>query len=160
MFASSGSPGNHAHRLRAGLTALAATGVFLGGMALAAPSADASALTIGQKALKIASSKHGDPYRWGAVGPNSFDCSGLTYYAFRHAGHKLPRTAQDQYNHVRHISYAQLRPGDLVFFHKGSHVYHVGIYAGHWQIWHSPHTGTVVKLERIWTSSVWFGRVN
>ncbi|WP_037604525.1 C40 family peptidase [Streptacidiphilus rugosus] len=160
MSASHDSARTHAHRLKAGITTVAATGVLLGGTALAAPTAHAAALTIGQKALGIAQSKHGDPYRWGGTGPNSFDCSGLTYYAFRHAGRKLPRTAQAQYNHVQHISFRQLRPGDLVFFHSGSNVYHVGIYAGHWEIWHSPHTGSYVKLERIWTNSVWFGRVN
>jgi cell wall-associated NlpC family hydrolase len=151
---------NSSRRLKAGLTTLATTGVLLGGTMATAPSADASALTIGQRALNVAESKHGDPYRWGATGPNAFDCSGLTYYAFHHVGRNLPRTAQAQYNHVRHISFSQLRPGDLVFFHYGSYVYHVGIYAGHWEIWHAPHTGTYVKLERIWTHSVWFGRVN
>ncbi|SEL91987.1 C40 family peptidase [Streptacidiphilus jiangxiensis] len=152
--------GSTGRRLKTGLTTLAATGAFLGATAVAAPSADAGALTIGQKALRIAESKHGDPYRWGATGPNSFDCSGLTYYAFRHAGRHLPRTAQDQYNRVQHISFRQLRPGDLIFFHYGSYVYHVGIYAGHWEIWHAPHSGSYVKLEHIWTDSVWFGRVN
>jgi cell wall-associated NlpC family hydrolase len=151
---------NHVRRLKAGITTLAATGVLLCGTVATAPSADASALTIGQRALKVAESKYGDPYRWGATGPNSFDCSGLTYYAFRHVGRRLPRTAEAQYEHVRHISFAQLRPGDLVFFHYGSYVYHVGIYAGHWEIVNAPHTGTYVKLERIWTKSVWFGRVN
>jgi cell wall-associated NlpC family hydrolase len=150
----------HNRRLKAGITTLATTGVLLGGTVAVAPNADASALTIGQRALDVAQSKHGDPYRWGATGPNAFDCSGLTYYAFRHVGRSLPRTAQAQYNRVRHISYAQLRPGDLIFFHYGSYVYHVGIYAGHWEIWHAPHTGTYVKLERIWTKSVWFGRVS
>jgi cell wall-associated NlpC family hydrolase len=151
---------NHARRVRAGLTTLAATGVLLGGTVATAPNADASALTIGQRALKVAESKHGDPYRWGATGPNSFDCSGLTYYAFRHVGRHLPRTAEAQYEHVRHIPFSQLRPGDLVFFHYGSYVYHVGIYAGHWEIWHAPHSGSYVRLERIWTHEVWFGRVS
>ena len=155
-----GRSGNTGPRLKAGLTTLAATGVLLGGTVATAPSADASALTIGQRALKVAESKHGDPYSWGATGPNSFDCSGLTYYAFRHVGRHLPRTAQAQYDRVKHISYRQLRPGDLVFFHYGSSVYHVGIYAGHWEIWHAPHSGSYVKLERIWTHEVWFGRVN
>jgi cell wall-associated NlpC family hydrolase len=160
MSASNGSARNHAHRLKAGITTLAATGALLGGTTLAAPQADAANLSIGMRALHLAESKAGDPYRWGATGPYSFDCSGLTYYVFKHVGRKLPRTAEAQYNHVRHISFGQLRPGDLVFFHDGDYVYHVGIYAGHWKIWHSPHPGTYVKLERIWTHSVWFGRVN
>ncbi|WP_052434297.1 NlpC/P60 family protein [Streptacidiphilus melanogenes] len=146
--------------MRTGITTLATTGVLLGGTVATAPNADAGTLTIGQRALGVAQSKHGDPYRWGATGPSAFDCSGLTYYAFRRVGRPLPRTAQAQYNRVRHISYSQLRPGDLVFFHYGSYVYHVGIYAGHWEIWHAPHSGSYVKLERIWTRSVWFGRVS
>ncbi|WP_042417719.1 NlpC/P60 family protein [Streptacidiphilus anmyonensis] len=146
--------------MKAGITTLATTGVLLGGTVATAPDAHAGALTIGQRALNVAQSKHGDPYRWGATGPNAFDCSGLTYYAFRRVGRPLPRTAQAQYNRVRHISYSQLRPGDLVFFHYGSDVYHVGIYAGHWEVWHAPRPGSYVRLERIWTRSVWFGRVS
>ena len=122
-------------------------------------SSPASAATIEAKALSIAASKHGDPYHYGSDGPSRFDCSGLTYYAFKHAGKTLPRTAQAQYNKVHHISKASLRPGDLVFFHSGRSVYHVGIYAGHGQIWHAPHTGTYVKKEKIWTKSVYYGRI-
>jgi cell wall-associated NlpC family hydrolase len=117
------------------------------------------AATIEGRALTIAASKHGDPYEWGAKGPNAFDCSGLIYYAFRHAGRALPRTAQEQYDSVEHISRRSLRPGDLVFFHYGDDVYHVGIYAGHNRIWHAPYPGAYVRLERIWTSQVWYGRI-
>ncbi|WP_370468550.1 C40 family peptidase [Streptacidiphilus sp. P02-A3a] len=122
--------------------------------------APASAATIEDRALTIAESKHGDPYLWGAAGPDAFDCSGLTYYSFRHAGRQLPRTAQAQYDSVEHISRGQLVPGDLVFFHTaGGYVYHVGIYAGQNEIWHSPHPGARVRRERIWTDEVWFGRI-
>ena len=109
--------------------------------------------------MQIAASKQGSPYRWGAAGPSRFDCSGLTFYAFKKAGKKLPRTAQAQYNTVRHISASSRRRGDLVFFHYGPSVFHVGLYAGHGKIWHSPRTGSVVRLERIWSRSVWYGRV-
>lgn len=111
------------------------------------------------KALKVAASKKGAPYRWGATGPNSFDCSGLTLYSFKKAGKKLPRTAQQQYNRTRHVSASQRQRGDLVFFHAGGGVYHVGIYAGSGKIWHSPKTGAVVRLEKIWSRSVYYGRV-
>lgn len=96
----------------------------------------------------------------GATGPRRFDCSGLTLYSFKKAGKKLPRTAAQQYNKTHHISSGSRRAGDLVFFHYGSNVYHVGIYAGHNKIWHAPKSGSVVRLEKIWTKSVWYGRVS
>ncbi|MEU1215362.1 C40 family peptidase [Streptomyces sp. NPDC005791] len=120
---------------------------------------DAEAAAHSTKALKIAASKKGAPYSWGAAGPHRFDCSGLTLYAFKKVGRKLPRTAQQQYNKTRHISRSQRQRGDLVFFHAGRSVYHVGIYAGSGKIWHSPKTGAVVRLEKIWSGNVWYGRV-
>ncbi|GHB02264.1 MULTISPECIES: C40 family peptidase [Streptomyces] len=120
---------------------------------------DAEAATHSTKALKIAASKKGSPYGYGATGPNRFDCSGLTLYSFKKAGKKLPRTAQQQYNKTRHLTKSQRQRGDLVFFHSGRSVYHVGIYAGGGKIWHSPKTGAVVRLEKIWSKSVWYGRV-
>ncbi|MFJ8886677.1 C40 family peptidase [Streptomyces sp. NPDC102402] len=121
---------------------------------------DAEAAAHSATALKVAASKKGAPYRWGATGPHRFDCSGLTLYSFKKAGKKLPRTAQQQYNKTRHISRSQRKRGDLVFFHAGRSVYHVGIYAGSGKIWHSPKTGAVVRLERIWSGNVWYGRVH
>ncbi|CAL9637358.1 MULTISPECIES: C40 family peptidase [Streptomyces] len=144
---------------RAG-TASALTLAAVGGsIAVPGLATDASAATIASKALKVAASKKGSPYRWGATGPNRFDCSGLTLYSFKKAGKKLPRTAAQQYNKSRHISARNRKAGDLVFFHSGSSVYHVGIYAGHNKIWHAPKTGDVVKLQKIWSKSVWYGRV-
>ncbi|QNE78623.1 NlpC/P60 family protein [Streptomyces finlayi] len=120
---------------------------------------DAEAATHSTKALSIAASKKGSPYKYGAAGPRRFDCSGLTMYSFKRVGKKLPRTAQQQYNKTRHITSSQRKRGDLVFFHSGRSVYHVGIYAGGGRIWHSPKSGSVVRLERIWSRSVWYGRV-
>ncbi|MGV9233154.1 C40 family peptidase [Streptomyces nigra] len=120
---------------------------------------EAEAATPATKALQIAASKKGSPYKWGATGPNRFDCSGLTLYSFKKAGKKLPRTAAQQYNKTRHISASNRKAGDLVFFHSGSYIYHVGIYAGKGKIWHSPKSGDVVRLQKIWTRSVWYGRV-
>ena len=119
----------------------------------------ASAAAVATKALGIAASKKGAPYQWGATGPYRFDCSGLTFYSFSHAGKRLPRTAAAQYNSTRHITSHSRRVGDLVFFHSGSYVYHVGIYAGGGSIWHAPRTGSRVRLEHIWTRAVWYGRV-
>ncbi|WP_030200178.1 C40 family peptidase [Streptomyces sp. NRRL S-87] len=144
---------------RAGVTSALALAVA--GATLLAPGAqgEAAAATPGIKALQVAASKKGSPYQWGAVGPHRFDCSGLTLYSFKKAGKSLPRTAAQQYNRTAHVSAGSRRPGDLVFFHYGSSVYHVGIYAGANRIWHSPKTGSTVRLEKIWTHSVWYGRV-
>ena len=145
---------------RAG-TASALTLAAVGGsIAVPGLSTDASAATMATKALNIAAAKKGAPYQWGAIGPRRFDCSGLTLYSFKKAGKKLPRTAAQQYNKTHHISSGSRRAGDLVFFHYGSNVYHVGIYAGHNKIWHAPKSGSVVRLEKIWTKSVWYGRVS
>ncbi|MCX4967953.1 MULTISPECIES: C40 family peptidase [unclassified Streptomyces] len=131
------------------------------GSAMLAPGLvnEAEAATHSTKALTIAASKKGSPYKYGASGPRRFDCSGLTLYSFKKAGKKLPRTAQQQYNKTHHISKSKRKKGDLVFFHSGRSVYHVGIYAGKGKIWHSPKTGAVVRLEKIWSNSVWYGRV-
>ncbi|MEU2929212.1 C40 family peptidase [Streptomyces sp. NPDC048304] len=144
---------------RAG-TASALTLAAVGGsIAVPGLATDASAATLATKALHIAASKKGAPYQYGATGPRRFDCSGLTLYSFKKAGKSLPRTAAAQYNRTHHISARSRRAGDLVFFHSGSYVYHVGIYAGHGKIWHAPRTGDVVRLQKIWTRSVWYGRV-
>ncbi|MER6012469.1 C40 family peptidase [Streptomyces bluensis] len=144
---------------RAG-TASALTIAAVGG-SIAAPGVapEAEAASPATKALRVAASKKGSPYSWGATGPKRFDCSGLTLYSYKKAGKKLPRTAAAQYNKTKRVSAKSRKAGDLVFFHSGSYVYHVGIYAGKGKIWHSPKTGDVVKLERIWTKSVWYGRV-
>ncbi|MEU3448727.1 C40 family peptidase [Streptomyces thermolilacinus] len=125
----------------------------------AAPEAQAAGPSYATKALNVAASKKGSPYKYGAAGPTRFDCSGLTLYAYKQAGKTLPRTAQQQYNKTRHISASSPQKGDLVFFHSGGRVYHVGIYAGSNRVWHSPKAGSVVKLERIWTKKVLYGRV-
>ncbi|MGW6567580.1 C40 family peptidase [Streptomyces sp. NPDC054975] len=133
----------------------------LGGTMLApgaAPEAQAATSYAG-KALNIAASKKGSPYKYGASGPTRFDCSGLTLYSYKKAGKSLPRTAQQQYNKTRHISASSRQKGDLVFFHSGGRVYHVGIYAGGGKIWHSPKKGSWVKLDKIWSSKVYYGRV-
>ncbi|MEV0263707.1 C40 family peptidase [Streptomyces sp. NPDC050617] len=120
---------------------------------------EAEAATASTKALRVAASKKGSPYRYGASGPYRFDCSGLTLYSFKRAGKRLPRTAAAQYNRARHVSASSRKGGDLVFFHSRGGVYHVGIYAGRGRIWHAPKSGTVVRLEKIWSRSVSYGRV-
>ncbi|WP_330334473.1 C40 family peptidase [Streptomyces sp. NBC_00536] len=114
----------------------------------------------GAKAVEIAASKQGAPYAYGATGPEIFDCSGLTLYAFRGAGRTLPRTAEQQYESTQRISRTQRTRGDLVFFPSGATMGHVGIYAGDDRIWHAPRPGTRVRLERIWSGDVRYTRAN
>lgn len=121
------------------------------------PPAEA-ATPYGVRAVAVAASKEGAPYARGATGPKRFDCSGLTLYSFRSAGRQLPRTAEQQYEHTSHVPRNKRALGDLVFFPRGSTVEHVGIYAGHDKIWHAPRPGTRVRLDRIWSKNVRYGR--
>ncbi len=111
-------------------------------------------------AMGIAVHQKGDPYRYGASGPNAFDCSGLTFYAFRKAGFKhIPRTSSAQAHFAKRIKRSHMKRGDLIFFYNGSGVYHVGVYAGfnhgHRWVLHAPYSGTRVRTEKLWTSK-WF----
>ena len=133
-----------------------ATGV---GVGVSATPASLSA-GAGARAVRIAATRRGAPYQWGAVGPRRFDCSGLTKWVYARMGKRLPRTAAQQYAATVHIPSWARRPGDLVFFKTGSgYVHHVGIYAGAGTIWHAPHSGDHVRRARLWTRSVWYGRV-
>jgi cell wall-associated NlpC family hydrolase len=111
-------------------------------------------------AVAVAAHQKGDPYRYGADGPNAFDCSGLMYYSFRKAGFShMPRTSSEQAHFARHIKKRNMRRGDLIFFYDGGGVYHVGVFLGfshgHRLILHAPHSGTRVQVDRLWTSR-WF----
>lgn len=86
----------------------------------------------------------GKPYVYGASGPGSYDCSGLTQAAYRAAGVTIGRTTWDQYDDGVHVSQSELRPGDLVFFYSDLH--HVGMYVGNGLMLHAPHTGDFVKI--------------
>jgi cell wall-associated NlpC family hydrolase len=98
-------------------------------------------------AVDAALSQLGKPYVWGAAGPNSYDCSGLTMWAYAKAGIRLSHYTGYQWNEGRHVSRDQLLPGDLVFFYPDHH--HVGIYIGGGKVVHAPHTGDVVKITAI-----------
>ena len=87
----------------------------------------------------------GKPYQWGAAGPNSFDCSGLTQYVWGKAGVYLDHYTGSQWNEGRHVSQAELQPGDLVFF--GSDLHHVGLYIGNGNMIEAPHTGADVRIS-------------
>ncbi|WP_327736954.1 NlpC/P60 family protein [Streptomyces nojiriensis] len=106
------------------------------------------------RAVAFAYGAIGKPYVWGATGPGSFDCSGLTQAAWRSAGVSLPRTTYTQINAGRRVSRDQLAPGDLVFFYSG--VTHVGLYVGNGQMIHAPRPGSTVRLAPI-DSMPWAG---
>ncbi len=96
------------------------------------------------KVLAYACAQLGDPYQWGAEGPNRFDCSGLTMMSWRAAGVTLPRSSQQQARQGTKVDLDHLQPGDLVFFHAG--LTHVGIYIGKGLMLHAPRSGDVVKI--------------
>ncbi|MDF3288552.1 C40 family peptidase [Streptomyces silvisoli] len=98
-------------------------------------------------ALAAAEGVIGAPYQWGGTGPSTFDCSGLTSWAYAQAGVSIPRTTWDQANIGPHLSMDQLQPGDLVLFFGDLH--HVGLYAGNGMVLHAPHTGASVRFESI-----------
>jgi cell wall-associated NlpC family hydrolase len=112
-----------------------------------------------QTALQAAQDQLGKPYQWGAAGPDSFDCSGLTLFAYAQAGISLPHYTGDQWNQGRHVSRGELQPGDLVFFEKN--LGHVGMYIGNGNFIHAPHTGDVVKISSLtgWYDSEYAGAV-
>jgi cell wall-associated NlpC family hydrolase len=89
----------------------------------------------------------GKPYRWGADGPGSYDCSGLALAAWRAAGVPLPHNAARQYGATTHLSRADLRPGDLVFYY--GRISHVGVYIGHGMMIHAPEYGEDVRTAPI-----------
>ncbi|MFF7336053.1 NlpC/P60 family protein [Streptomyces sp. NPDC008163] len=96
------------------------------------------------QAVAFAYSALGKPYVWGATGPDSFDCSGLTQAAWRAAGVSLPRTTYTQINAGQRVARSQLAPGDLVFFYSG--ISHVGLYIGNGRMIHAPRPGAPVRI--------------
>ncbi|HCA86337.1 MAG TPA: glycoside hydrolase [Streptomyces sp.] len=115
-----------------------------GGTTTPAPAPDA---TKAQQVIDFARSQIGKPYVWGATGPNSYDCSGLTGAAWKAAGVSLPRTTYDQVETGARVAKADMQPGDLVFFYDD--ISHVGIYVGGGQMIHAPKPGTNVRVESV-----------
>ncbi|MFG2558233.1 NlpC/P60 family protein [Streptomyces sp. NPDC048496] len=110
--------------------------------------ADTSATTNAEKVLAFARAQIGKPYVWGATGPSSYDCSGLTQAAWKAAGVDIPRTTWDQVKIGTRIATADLQPGDLVFFYDD--ISHVGIYKGDGMMIHAPKPGANVREESIY----------
>ncbi|GEA84544.1 C40 family peptidase [Cellulomonas gelida] len=110
----------------------------------------------GQNAVAVAKTRLGAPYVWGGTGPG-YDCSGLTMTSWRSAGVAINRTSRDQYKQVLKIRYADMRPGDLVFWGTNPNdpgsIYHVAMYIGGGQIIEAPRPGVAVRI----TSMRWAG---
>ncbi len=117
-----------------------------------------------RSAIAFASAQLGEPYVWGAAGPDSWDCSGLTMAAWAAAGVYLPHYSVSQYYATTPVSYSGIRPGDLVFWATNPSdpgtIFHVGLYIGNGQMIHAPRTGKDVEVQDVWywESPDFFGR--
>ncbi|MGK5692496.1 NlpC/P60 family protein [Streptomyces sp. URMC 128] len=98
----------------------------------------------GKKAVAYATAQIGKPYQWGAEGPKTYDCSGLTSQAWISAGRGIPRTSQEQWKQLRHIDIQDMRPGDLIIYFDDAS--HVAMYVGDGAIVHAPRPGRTVTL--------------
>ncbi|WP_406393303.1 C40 family peptidase [Streptomyces sp. NBC_00887] len=98
----------------------------------------------GRQAIAFATAQIGKPYVWGAEGPGSYDCSGLTSQAWAAAKRPIPRTSQEQWRLLPRIAIRDMRPGDLIIYHSDAS--HVGMYVGDGAIVHAPRPGRDVTL--------------
>ncbi|MEU1405280.1 NlpC/P60 family protein [Streptomyces sp. NPDC005728] len=98
----------------------------------------------GRQAVEFATAQLGKPYVWGAEGPDSFDCSGLTSQAWAKAGRPVPRTSQEQWKQLKHVDIKDMRPGDLVIYFDDAS--HVAMYVGDGAIIHAPRPGRTVTV--------------
>ena len=114
---------------------------------VAAPASVVASTAGAQAAVDTALAQLGDPYVWAAAGPNSFDCSGLTQYAYKAAGISLPHSSKTQSTMGKAVAKSDLRPGDLVFFY--SPVSHVGIYVGDGKMVHARTFGSPVAVTSV-----------
>ena len=125
-----------------------------------APARDGRASAAARKAVAVALAQLGSPDVWGAEGPSTFDCSGLTSFAYAAAGVTIPRVSRSQfsaYAGMRPVDSTHLVPGDLVFFADNPRdpatIHHVGLYIGRGLMVEAPHTGAVVRTSPIWRAS-------
>ncbi|NEA79388.1 hypothetical protein G3I30_09790 [Actinospica acidiphila] len=101
----------------------------------------------GERAVRYAVEQLGKPYEWGAEGPETYDCSGLTSEAWRAAGAEVPRTSQEQWARLERIELVDLRPGDLVvYFHDATHV---ALYLGDGMVVQAPRPGARIKVSPV-----------
>lgn len=131
--------------------------------ALQAGFIDGSGSATAQAAIAAASTQLGKPYVYGGSGPDVWDCSGLTQWAYRQVGVYLPRTAAEQYLAVpTKVPLGELEPGDLLFWatdlSNPATIHHVAIYVGNGQMLAAPHTGTTVRIQPVYLDG-YFGAV-
>jgi cell wall-associated NlpC family hydrolase len=107
------------------------------------------AISKGSEVVNYAYKFLGKPYVYGAAGPNSFDCSGLTQYVYNRFGVYLSRTTYSQVNEGIKVRRSELRAGDLVFFNTEGSISHVGIYIGDGEFIHAPRTGKPVMVSSL-----------
>ena len=104
----------------------------------------------GERAVALARQQLGKMYKWGAEGPDRFDCSGLTYFVYGKLGIQMPRVSTKQARVGREIPREQLKPGDMLYFNtQGSGVNHVGIYVGGMKFIHAPRKGMPVRKDSL-----------
>ncbi|ONH34679.1 NlpC/P60 family protein [Protofrankia sp. BMG5.30] len=116
--------------------------------------------SVAAAAFAVAQQQIGKPYRYGAAGPNDFDCSGLIKYVYTQVGASVPRTTYDQFAALQPVSRADARPGDVIFFLDAEgEAYHDAIYAGNGQMIVSRRPGTNVQYQEIWSGDYRIGRV-
>ncbi|WP_339130137.1 NlpC/P60 family protein [Streptomyces sp. f51] len=99
----------------------------------------------GRKAIAFATRQLGKPYVWGAEGPDSYDCSGLTSQAWLAAGHPIPRTSEEQWRRLKHVPIEDMRPGDLIIYFSDAS--HVALYIGDGKIIQAPRPGRWVYVS-------------
>ncbi|MGK5631901.1 NlpC/P60 family protein [Streptomyces sp. URMC 123] len=98
----------------------------------------------GRRAIAFATEQIGKDYEWGAVGPATYDCSGLTSKAWAAAGVTIPRTSQEQWRQLPKVDIKDMRPGDLIIYHEDAG--HVGMYVGDGAMVHAPRTGRQITI--------------
>ncbi|HEU0131309.1 MAG TPA: C40 family peptidase [Mycobacteriales bacterium] len=140
----------------AAASAAARQGAVVEGPALASLSGDTTQPPndVAARAIAAARTQLGKPYEWGAVGPDTFDCSGLTGWAYRQAGLSLPRTSRQQWFAGAHPDLGALLPGDLLFWGSNpanpQSIHHVALYVGGGMMIAAPHTGAVVRVQPVY----------
>lgn len=113
-------------------------------------------LPLASQVVDFAKQQLGKAYRYGAEGPNAFDCSGLTYYVYKHFGYSIPRDSEGQGfgSYAPTVSKSDLKPGDIIVFSSSSGGYHIGLYIGDGKFIHSPNPGRTVSINSL--SESWY----
>ena len=125
----------------------------------AMPASATQESSFGSRVVEEARKHDGKDYRYGATGPDAFDCSGYVLYVFRQLGKQLPRTSGEQYAASQKVAKADRRPGDLIAIHSSSgRVTHVAIYAGDDKMWVASTGSDRVRLQDIYTDRYRVGR--